>query len=227
MPIQFRCNRCLEEIGVPDGTAGKKTRCPHCQQVQEIPAPQTSTAPAPPPTPGLPPEPDSPYESAVSEAEMDDESFAADPANPFASPSASAKANPFGGNMSESVRAAMRQKLLIPAITQTVIVGLGLISCLGFAAMGIILAFEPAERSSGLLMLGFYLAWSLLHVLSLVGLANAFRFHNIAWAWIGFIIPIVSFPLNNCCCLLFVFPIGASIWGMVCLSDPKVRSLFP
>lgn len=223
MPIQFRCSRCLDEISVPDGTAGKKTRCPHCQQVQEIPAPQTSVAPAAPQSTS-----DSPYEAAPCPEEFFRESFSADPSNPFASPSASAQApNQFSGNMSESVRAGLRQKLLIPAIIQTVMVGLGFLTCVGYGVMGVILLFEPAERDGGLLMLGIYLTWSVLHILGLVGLTGAIRFSSIGWAWAGFIIPIFSFPLLNCCCPLSIFPLGVSVWGMVCLSDPKIRSLFP
>ncbi|MEX0792904.1 MAG: hypothetical protein WD045_07180 [Pirellulaceae bacterium] len=223
MPIQFRCTRCLDEISVPDGTSGKKTRCPHCQEVQEIPTPQTSASSAP-----GPPRSDSPYESAASQEADFRESFSANPANPFASPSAAAQVpNSFSGQMPETVRAAMRQKLLIPAIIQTVLVGLSLLSSLGFAVVALVMVLEPSDRNSGLIMLAIQLVWSLVHALSLTGLASAIRFKSIGWAWAGFVIPILSFPLGNCCCLLYVIPLSVSIWGMVCLSDPKVRSLFP
>lgn len=38
MPIRFRCQSCDARIKVPDGTEGKKVKCPRCGGTQRIPA---------------------------------------------------------------------------------------------------------------------------------------------------------------------------------------------
>jgi len=52
MPIDFPCNNCQSKIRVPDGSGGKKTKCPKCATVQVIP---TGTAPPSNPTPPVNP----------------------------------------------------------------------------------------------------------------------------------------------------------------------------
>lgn len=37
MPIEFTCRSCRSLLAVPDGTEGRKTSCPACHSVQEIP----------------------------------------------------------------------------------------------------------------------------------------------------------------------------------------------
>ena len=60
MAIQFRCE-CGKPLRADDRLVGKRTRCPHCGRVQEIPpfgapeaAPETATAHPAPPSPGVP-----------------------------------------------------------------------------------------------------------------------------------------------------------------------------
>ena len=50
MPIEFRCQACNKLLRVPDGSAGKKAKCPDCQTVIQIPAasPPQSSPPQPP-----------------------------------------------------------------------------------------------------------------------------------------------------------------------------------
>jgi phage FluMu protein Com len=43
MPIDFRCARCGKLLRVGDESAGKKSRCPDCGNIQDIP---TSASPA-------------------------------------------------------------------------------------------------------------------------------------------------------------------------------------
>ncbi|MBN2210684.1 MAG: DUF4013 domain-containing protein [Sedimentisphaerales bacterium] len=43
--IKFRCNGCQKKMGVPDDYAGKRVRCPQCQQPVTVPV----NAPSPPP----------------------------------------------------------------------------------------------------------------------------------------------------------------------------------
>jgi predicted Zn finger-like uncharacterized protein len=37
MPIRFQCRNCDTRIRVPDGTEGKKVRCPRCSETQPVP----------------------------------------------------------------------------------------------------------------------------------------------------------------------------------------------
>jgi phage FluMu protein Com len=39
--ITFRCEHCNEELSVPDNTAGKKGKCPHCGKIVQIPTAST------------------------------------------------------------------------------------------------------------------------------------------------------------------------------------------
>jgi hypothetical protein len=39
--ITFMCIHCNEELSVPDNTAGKKGKCPHCGQIVQIPTAST------------------------------------------------------------------------------------------------------------------------------------------------------------------------------------------
>jgi hypothetical protein len=49
MPIEFQCNICGTKLRTPDGTAGKKTKCPKCEYVLAIPetADTSQTPPLP------------------------------------------------------------------------------------------------------------------------------------------------------------------------------------
>jgi len=60
MTIEFRCTQCHKLLRTPDGTAGKKAKCPQCGAVVAIPvatdelASEASTVPAPSPAPSVP-----------------------------------------------------------------------------------------------------------------------------------------------------------------------------
>jgi LSD1 subclass zinc finger protein len=54
--IRLNCTACGKEMGLPDGAAGKKVRCPHCQAVLAVPA-QVQAAPPPAPPVVMPAEP--------------------------------------------------------------------------------------------------------------------------------------------------------------------------
>lgn len=58
MPIRFACSNCGARIRVPDGSGGKKTRCPRCGTALRIPEksiePPPAAPPAETPTPSTP-----------------------------------------------------------------------------------------------------------------------------------------------------------------------------
>lgn len=45
MPIEFQCNICGTRLRTPDGTAGKKTKCPKCEYILAIPEASDSSQP--------------------------------------------------------------------------------------------------------------------------------------------------------------------------------------
>jgi hypothetical protein len=80
--ITFMCVHCNEELNVPDHTAGKRGKCPHCGKIVHIPTPAQpldavldpepatfAVAPVPAPPPAVPPPPapppSTPFPSAV------------------------------------------------------------------------------------------------------------------------------------------------------------------
>ena len=44
MPIEFRCAKCSKLLRTPDGSAGKKGKCPHCGAMMDIPAASPSAS---------------------------------------------------------------------------------------------------------------------------------------------------------------------------------------
>jgi len=67
MTIEFRCTQCDKLLRTPDGTEGKKAKCPECGTVLTIPEPGQEVSPAalepePPPPPPRQPS-DNPYQS--------------------------------------------------------------------------------------------------------------------------------------------------------------------
>jgi phage FluMu protein Com len=88
MAIEFKCSQCGKLLRVPDGSAGKKAKCPSCEAVVEVPAPTPPPAaddqqkPAPPSGPQVPVNPFADAKSAASSTER-----TVDPTNPYASPS--------------------------------------------------------------------------------------------------------------------------------------------
>ncbi len=71
MPFRFHCEHCDVRIKVPDGSAGKKVKCPGCGQAQRIPvaaAPPTAAAVVPPKARAM-----AVSDAAVSDAAVSDE----------------------------------------------------------------------------------------------------------------------------------------------------------
>jgi phage FluMu protein Com len=45
MPFTIQCSKCQKTLKVPDEAAGKKVRCPSCQEVIAVPAAQKESPP--------------------------------------------------------------------------------------------------------------------------------------------------------------------------------------
>lgn len=69
MPIQFSCSQCQKKMQAPDGTGGKRARCPACSAITQIPGAAVSAAvpvakvASPASSPTSPPVSDNPFAS--------------------------------------------------------------------------------------------------------------------------------------------------------------------
>lgn len=91
MTIQFKCDRCGKTLQVGDNAAGKRAKCPKCDNVVLIPSAPQPTMSGPssgPPTPPPPPE-SKPKHEADEWDQLTSSSFTKDTANPYRSPEAS------------------------------------------------------------------------------------------------------------------------------------------
>jgi len=43
MPIEFACTNCTRQVRVPDGSEGKKCKCPECQTILNVPKIEIAT----------------------------------------------------------------------------------------------------------------------------------------------------------------------------------------
>jgi hypothetical protein len=67
--ITFTCPHCRQTLTVPEGSAGKKGKCPQCGNLVDIPAASTAEPFAPPPEPApVPPDLASPMQPEVADA---------------------------------------------------------------------------------------------------------------------------------------------------------------
>jgi phage FluMu protein Com len=97
MPIEFQCAQCSKVLRVPDGSAGKKAKCPSCAAIVEVPAATAQPTDdeykvAPLGQPSSPAPDPNPFADAKGSSPFAEKSF--DPKNPYASPSYSSVTKP-------------------------------------------------------------------------------------------------------------------------------------
>lgn len=235
MSFHFECTRCREEIKVPEGTGGKKTRCPHCQAVIQIPVPQAAEPPRNPsrqPLSEQPRErvsksssPSSPMRSAVGDNTPRDphgESFRElETENPYAAPSFQPNESGTPDSFAEQRLAEARQKLLIPSVIALIVIT-GSVLTVGLLVLGGVILVVDGEVD-GVQTLLIMLGLLALQMPALTGVLSATFRWSYTLAWAGFICSLI--PCTNACAGT-VFPIAVGIWGMVALSDPAVRKQF-
>lgn len=221
MPIEFRCTNCHRRLRTPDGTAGKRTKCPECGTALTIPAGETE---APPPSP---PETQPGPEAAA----------AANPyavaANPYAAPTVPPPAAP--GEPWADLRAYAAAKVKGPAIGLIVAAGLGLAAeLLTIAMAGIQIAASVGVGNAAFdgpqLMLALQGAFAIIDVLILVGALKMMRLESYGLAMTASILAMIPHTCGGCC-LAFGLPqwflgLAFGIWSVVVLSDAHVRNAF-
>jgi phage FluMu protein Com len=96
MSLEFKCSQCGKLLRVPDGSAGRKAKCPNCGAVVEVPAARLPLAEdnqyqvSPPKTPPRPQAGVNPFADDTATSHVADRSFDAE--NPYASSAAVAVA---------------------------------------------------------------------------------------------------------------------------------------
>lgn len=237
MSIDFPCSNCRQTVRVPDGTEGKKTKCPKCQQVQFIPDKNAfRSAPAPSPTPQQPPKQESIWDglgSDVSPAAPPPasnpfgdaaDSFGAPTNNPYSSPAHSSSY----GRQPVS-RDEARSKLIGPAGGVLVTTLLGLLSQVIF--MVAIYTDIAAEADFGkaedivalIIVMLFVFGLPILISLFCIGtMIRAFYVRNYGLVMAGFILALTPFS-GGCSCILTIW---FAIWGIVVLNDDSVKASF-
>lgn len=242
MSIDFPCSSCRQTVRVPDGTEGKKTKCPKCQEVQVIPDKNSfgsSAAPAPKPTPppeqpkkeesiwdglGAESEPSSPSSSNPFGDQPDPFGPPAD--NPYLSPTQSSSSSYSSRPVS---RAEARSKLMGPAIGVLVTTVLGLISQIFFMVAILTDISNDADLNDGedlfaliIVMLFMFGLPILLSIFTIGTMARAFYVKSYGLVMAGFIVALTPFSGGCTCLITFLF----SIWGLVIMNDDSVKAAF-
>lgn len=218
MPIEFQCTRCREMIRVPDGTEGKRTRCPQCQDIQTVSGDSFVVATATGRAKNLEPlGSENPFQDKP-ESEATYES-------PYESPTESlgSSAPP---QSSGQIRAAAQARLQMPVmICQVMMVLMLLMIVISAGFMLIMVAGLTHQAGAAVgplfaIMIGLviFIEGGVI-VIGLYGLGHAANVGNHVWAWVGLIICAI---IGSNCMLLLPF----AIWGMVVLADADVKKAF-
>ncbi|MBA2113160.1 hypothetical protein [Bremerella alba] len=236
MSIDFPCSHCQKTVRVPDGTEGKKTKCPSCQQVQVIPDNSSfGSSPAPTPPPEQPAKDDSIWNDLNTESQP-----AASPAsNPFGDapdPYGAPQDNPYSSPTSSTnythqpvSRAEARSKLMGPAIGVMLSNGLGLLLLIVWAVATIVEIQNQGELKDTPEIVGASIALFLmfglpfmLSLLTIVAMIRAIYVRNYILVMTGFILALTPFA-GGCGCFLGLF---FGIWGIVIMNDDSVKAAF-
>lgn len=239
MPIDFRCSNCQQTVRVPDGTEGKKTKCPKCQQLQVIPGNDPLGSPAA-PTPPPASQPPAKKESVWDDLTRESSSAASQPSSnpfgdgpdPFGPPTDNPYMSPAPSSSSYVPRSASREearsKLMGPAIGILVSNGLGLLF-LGLGAVAILIEFldggfnanggGPEVLIMSFVQIGIPLLFTIVTITAMI---RALAVRNYALVITGFILSITPCSGGICCLIGMAF----GIWGIVVMNDDSVKAAF-
>lgn len=237
MSIDFPCSNCHQTVRVPDGTEGKKTKCPKCQQVQVIPDKNTFGSSPPPASP--PPSEQSPKQESLWDDLTPESTPAPAASNPFGDapdPFGPPSSNPYSSPSHSSSyaqgpasRADARSKLMGPAIGVLLCNAMGLL-LLGVWAIATIIEIQdggelndtPEIVGAAIALFIMFGLPFLLSVLCIVAMIRAFYVRNYALVMTGFILALTPFG-GGCGCFIGMF---FGIWGIVMMNDDSVKAAF-
>lgn len=237
MSIDFPCSNCHQTVRVPDGTEGKKTKCPKCQQVQVIPEKNSfgsAAAPTPPPAPKQPEKSESLWDDLTPEsapAPAASSNPFGDGPDPFGAPASNPYSSPSQSSYSPQPvsRDQARSKLMGPAIGVLLCNGLGLL-LLGIWAIATIIELQkgnelndtPEMVGAGIALFIMFGLPFLLSCLTIFAMIRAFSVRNYALVMTGFILSLTPFG-GGCACLIGML---FGIWGIIVMNDDSVKAAF-
>ncbi|MEW4455476.1 hypothetical protein AB1L30_22595 [Bremerella sp. JC817] len=241
MSIDFSCSKCQRTIRVPDGTEGKKTKCPQCQEIQVIPnAPAGGLPPASPPKPEPSSEKsDSLWDSLSSEKDKSPTGGAA-PSNPFGEtndPFGPPARNPYASPSSHShaygqqaaTRSAARAQLIGPAIGVLVSTVLGLLLNIVWWIASMMQVENDAGINDPEERVGVYVVLcimfglpTLLSLFTCVAMVRAMQVRTYGLVMCGFVLSLTPFS-GGCGCILAM---AFGIWGIVVMCNESVKAAF-
>lgn len=219
MPIRFQCAVCKHGIKVPDGAEGKRTRCPKCQALQQVPGAEEDEfrlkEPLDPDPPRKRPEP-KPAPIPLASPEALEEWDEPEPNEFFADPNAP--------ELIEA-RSEAAQKMKVPALAAIGTLGVGLLATLAYFFYIVATILSQEEVPGGMGQQVFLLAWTVcamtLQGFGFFGLKQAHDLGNYGLAWAGF--AVAGLPCSNLCCILSA---PFCVWGMVLLADDSIQRHF-
>ncbi|MEQ8790554.1 MAG: hypothetical protein RIC55_29930 [Pirellulaceae bacterium] len=241
MPIDFRCTHCGKLLRVGDDAAGKKSRCPDCGNIQDIPAGSTPESPAAPqrpippsqsgftsegfgspsPPPSSPFNPPRPYGAGDGGSTYGGNPYAESAAsgNPYAAPAGGHdyRAAPSGGPLPEHIALGRLQG---PAIVIIVFSILGL-ACMALMGLGFAIEVAEGRADDDSIPIVVLLVLNIpLRLVMLIGAIAMLRLKNYPLSMAAAVVTVL--PCGFCLCLDVPF----GIWAIVVLSDAGVRAAF-
>ncbi|MEW4565114.1 hypothetical protein AB1K70_21495 [Bremerella sp. JC770] len=241
MPISFHCETCRRSICVPDGSEGKKTRCPECYSIVRVPFSGNATLLSVPDEPKFATpvvedplgitgktesrwdNPESVHASPATSSPIPPVSPAPGPAAKTPSPSPPSPSLP--GDASQPQTTLKRLATL--KVLATVLMAFGVIALvvtLLFAVVRILALVD--QPTNDLVVLGKMAGIVVLFFVQLgtvIALNEARIRRNYTTARTGMILAILPFS-NPAACLLL--PLALTIWGLAILLKRDVRAAF-
>lgn len=244
MSIEFRCLTCGKLLRVADESAGKKSRCPECGNIQDIPGEPrlagtntgggyptgTENAATGSPFSGFSTEPPygpstrassspSPFGMPAAGQGSGVNPYADQPDNPYHSPAGGygAQGGVFAGPMTERV---IRGKVQAPAVAMMV---MSIIELLGLSLMllgGLVNIAEHRMDEGDLVLLVWVIGSMAIRAVVLAAGVQMQRLRSHTLGMTGAILSLI--PCTGCVPL----DIGFGIWALMVLSDPSVRAAF-
>jgi len=227
MPIRFHCETCRRSLCVPDGSEGKKTRCPECYSIVRIPfsgnvALQTVESPQ-----DTIEETEDPLGiTGKNESRWDIPEPEPPSANPFADPPAG-QTGPQALKPSSDQPSDLARKQQALKTIATILIVFAVFMLVGTLLWVItrimVFADNPTGDPRSLGSLAGVVTIFVVQMVTIVALNEARKMGNYTTARTGMILAII--PLSNPAACLIV-PLGLAIWGMSILADAEVRDAF-